>query len=163
MLSSTLNSKWSFFPLPLGCFCNHISQGLSFEPICFSFILGGFFTISFLKTILLIPYFPFFFGVFASPFSRAVFWFQFFFLCFKCFLWVSFLNCSRNPKLFILFGWIWVFILQRGFLFVSFSLLLKKTRGVSQGGLAVSIKKYIKAKEEFWKSSKRNQNPSRWS
>jgi len=39
----------------------------------------------------------------------------------------------------------------------------KKTRGVSQGGLAVYIKKYIKAKEEFWKSSKRNQNPSRWS
>jgi hypothetical protein len=38
---------------------------------------------------------------------------------------------------------------------------LKKTRGVSQGGLAVYIKKYIKAKEEFWKSSKRNQNPSR--
>jgi len=49
----------------------------------------------------------------------------------------------------------------RGFIFVSFSLLLKKTRGVSQGGLAVYIKKYIKAKEEFWKSSKRNQNPSR--
>jgi hypothetical protein len=33
----------------------------------------------------------------------------------------------------------------------------KKTRGMSQGGLAVYIKKYLKAKEEFWKTSKRNQ------
>jgi hypothetical protein len=32
---------------------------------------------------------------------------------------------------------------------------------MSQGGLAVYIRRYLKAKEEFWKSSKRNQfNPS---
>jgi hypothetical protein len=49
------------------------------------------------------------------------------------------------------------------------------TRGVSHCGLAIHIKKYVKAKEELWKlkyftmqkynqvkkSSKRNQNPSR--
>jgi hypothetical protein len=53
---------------------------------------------------------------------------------------------------------------------------LKKTRGVSHYGLAIYIKKYLKAKEELWKlkyftmqkynlqkkSSKRNQNPSRY-
>jgi hypothetical protein len=54
----------------------------------------------------------------------------------------------------------------------------QKTRGVSHCGLAIHIKKYLKAKEEFWKlkyftihakiylifkkSSKRNQNPSRY-
>jgi len=52
----------------------------------------------------------------------------------------------------------------------------KQTRGVSQCGLAIYIKKYLKAKEESWKlkyfnmrkynlqkkSSKRNQNPSRY-
>jgi hypothetical protein len=45
-----------------------------------------------------------------------------------------------------------------------------KTRGVSHCGLAIYIKKYLKAKEELWKlkyftikkSSKRNQNPSRY-
>jgi len=51
---------------------------------------------------------------------------------------------------------------------------VKKTRGVSHYGLAIYIKKYLKAKEELWKfknfhhvenimlkkSSKRNQNPS---
>jgi len=51
-----------------------------------------------------------------------------------------------------------------------------KTRGVSHCGLAMYIKKYLKAKEELWKlkyftmqkyinlqkSSKRNQNPSRY-
>jgi hypothetical protein len=37
-----------------------------------------------------------------------------------------------------------------------------KTRGVSHCALAISIKKYPKAKEELWKSSKRNQNPSRY-
>jgi hypothetical protein len=50
------------------------------------------------------------------------------------------------------------------------------TRGVSHYGLAIYIKKYLKAKEELWKlkyftkqkniifqkSSKRNQNPSRY-
>jgi len=49
------------------------------------------------------------------------------------------------------------------------------TRGVSHCGLAIYIKKYLKAKEELWKlkyftmqkynlqkSSKRNQNPSRY-
>jgi hypothetical protein len=48
----------------------------------------------------------------------------------------------------------------------------RKTRGVSHCGLAIYIKKYVKAKEELWKlkyftiifkkSSKRNQNPSRY-
>jgi hypothetical protein len=45
-----------------------------------------------------------------------------------------------------------------------------KTRGVSQCGLAIDIKKYQKAKEElcklknmiFKKSSKKDQNPSRY-
>jgi hypothetical protein len=51
------------------------------------------------------------------------------------------------------------------------------TRGMSQYGFAIYIKKYLKAKEELWKfkyftiqkyinlkkkSSKRNQNPSRY-
>jgi hypothetical protein len=50
-----------------------------------------------------------------------------------------------------------------------------QTRGVSHFGLAIYMKKYLKAKEELWKlkyftmqktiifkkSSKRNQNPSR--
>jgi hypothetical protein len=52
--------------------------------------------------------------------------------------------------------------------------ITKKTRGLSHSGLAIYIKKYLKAKEEIWKlnyftmshnmifkkSSKRNQNPS---
>jgi hypothetical protein len=52
----------------------------------------------------------------------------------------------------------------------------RKTRGASHCGLAICIKKYLKAKEELWKrkyftmqkynlqskSSKRNQNPSRY-
>jgi hypothetical protein len=50
-----------------------------------------------------------------------------------------------------------------------------RTRGVSHCGLAIYIKKYLKAKEELWKlkyftmqkynlqeTSKRNQNPSRY-
>ncbi len=28
---------------------------------------------------------------------------------------------------------------------------LKKTKGVSHGGLAIYVKKYLKAKEELWK------------
>jgi hypothetical protein len=52
----------------------------------------------------------------------------------------------------------------------------KKTRGVSQYGLAIYIRKYLKAKEELWKLKyftmqkynlqknplKKNQNPSRY-
>jgi hypothetical protein len=54
-------------------------------------------------------------------------------------------------------------------------ILSLKTRGVSHCGLAIYIKKFLKAKEESWKlkyficknitfkkSSKRNQNPSRY-
>jgi hypothetical protein len=58
---------------------------------------------------------------------------------------------------------------------VYMSLPPKSTRGVSHYGLAIYIKKYLKAKKELWKliyftmqeynlqkSSKRNQNPSRY-
>jgi hypothetical protein len=33
----------------------------------------------------------------------------------------------------------------------SYRYFPKKTRGVSHGGLAIYIKKYLKAKEELWK------------
>jgi len=66
-------------------------------------------------------------------------------------------------------------------LFILLIMLIEKkdpelTRGVSRRGLAIYIKKYLKAKEELWKfkyfimqkcnlqkkSSKRSQNPSRY-
>ncbi len=55
------------------------------------------------------------------------------------------------------------------------NLLVRKTRAVSHYGLAIYMKKYLKAKDKLWelkyftmqkhnlqKSSKRNQNPSRY-
>jgi hypothetical protein len=60
--------------------------------------------------------------------------------------------------------------------FAIMKTLLSETRGMSHCGLAIYIKKHLKAKEELWKlkyftiqkyilfkkSSKRNQNPSRY-
>jgi hypothetical protein len=62
-----------------------------------------------------------------------------------------------------------------GNFFECFTYTYARTRGVSQCGLAIYIKMYLKAKVELWKikyftmqyiifkkSSKKNQNPSRY-
>jgi hypothetical protein len=64
---------------------------------------------------------------------------------------------------------------QKAFSWVSLFVCSNITRGVSHCGLSIYIKKYLKEKKELWKlkyfimqkiifkkSSKRNQNPSRY-
>jgi hypothetical protein len=59
-------------------------------------------------------------------------------------VWVSFLNCSCNPKLFILFGRICILILQGTFFLYHLPSFYKKTKEV-----CLTLKSILRQKKNF--------------
>lgn len=109
----------TFFPSSWVFLQSHFSKAFFGTHFSFPFLWVVFLQSHFSRPFYRSRIFPFFW-CFCISFLKGFLLIPIFFPSFSCFLWVSFLNCSCNPKLFILFGWICVLILQGAFFLYHF-------------------------------------------